>query len=289
MALVNMDAMLKRARKEKYAVGAFDLINLEFAEAILQGAIAQRAPVILSVAAVHFDYVNLESLAPSLVKLAEAATIPVALHLDHGTDLEMAVNAIRLGFSSVMIDAALKPFGENVAITREVVRVAHAVGVTVEGELGYVGGHEGADHDEDADSASVVLDYTDVESARRYFELTGVDCLAVSVGTVHGLFKTEPRIDFNRLRAIRDAVPIPLVIHGGSGLTEAVHKEMVEGGMCKVNLYSELSRDAVSTIRDALSEKPDTSNITWVLGGVRQAVQKVVEYRIRLWGSSGKG
>ena len=285
MALVNMNEMLLQARKGNYAVGSFDLINLEFAEAIIEGAVRQRSPVILSTAAVHFDYVNMKSLAPSLVRLAEEAPIPVALHLDHGTDLEMAVQAIRLGYTGIQIDTAHLPMEDNIRLTQEIVKVAHAVGASVEGELGYVTGHEG-DH-----STRVVSDepiYTNPEEAADFAKATGIDCLAVSVGTVHGILKGEPRIDFGRLRSIRDMTPVPLVIHGGSGLTEDTYGQLVDNGMCKINFYAELSKAAVESVRSRLSQHPNSNNITQVLADMRSSVQQVVESKIKIWGSDGK-
>jgi fructose-bisphosphate aldolase, class II len=285
MTLVNLDEMLTRSRKEKFAVGAFDLINMEFAEAIIAGATKLRAPIILSTAAVHFDYVNMESLAPSLIKLAQDAPVPVALHLDHGTDLEMAVQAIRLGYTSVQIDTAHLPLEENIEITKEIVKIAHAVNVSVEGELGYVSGHEG-DH-----SSRFVSDepiYTDPADAQRFVEETGVDCLAVSIGTVHGLLKGEPRIDFGRFQTINETLSTPLVIHGGSGLSDETNKRLIESGMAKINFYADLSKAAVESIHANLNANPDTTNITQVLGGVRSAVQARVESRIKLWGSDYK-
>ncbi|MFC5466406.1 class II fructose-bisphosphate aldolase [Lederbergia graminis] len=285
MALVNLDEMLQRARQEKYAIGAFDLINMEFAEAIVAGASRVGSPLILSTAAVHFDYVDMESLAPSLVKLAENAPIPVALHLDHGTDLEMAVQAIRCGFTSVQVDTAHLPLEENIAVTKEIVKIAHAVNVSVEGELGYVSGHEG-DHGSRMESDEPI--YTEVEDAQKFVEETGVDCLAVSVGTVHCLLKGEPRIDFERLRAINKSVPVPLVIHGGSGLTEDTYQQLMENGMAKINYYADLSKAAVESIKQSLSQNPNTTSITEVLSGVRPAVQDVVEAKIKVWGSDFK-
>ncbi|UVI30957.1 class II fructose-bisphosphate aldolase [Paenibacillus spongiae] len=286
MALVNMDEMLIRAKEEKYAVGAFDLINMEFAEAILAGAAKLNAPVILSTAAVHFDYVNMESLAPSLVKLAQDAPIPVALHLDHGSSLEMAVQAIRLGYTSVQVDTAHLPFEENVKVTKEIVKIAHSVNVSVEGELGYVSGHEG-DHGESRFDQDEPI-YTDPADALRFVEETGIDCLAVSIGTVHGLFKGEPRIDLDRMQTINNKVSVPLVIHGGSGLSEETYKKLIECGMAKINFYAELSKAAVQSIQNNLNRNPETTNITQVLAGIRPSVQERVESRIKVWGSDNK-
>jgi len=285
MALVNMNDMLAKAKQEGYAVGAFDLINLEFAEALLEAAVRQRSPIILSTAAVHFDYVNMKALAPSLVRLAEEADVPVALHLDHGTDLEMAVEAIRLGYTGVQIDTAHLPLEENIRITREVVRIARAVGVSVEGELGYVHGHEG-DH-ASREMADEPI-YTEPSQAVSFVEETGIDCLAVSVGTVHGLLKGEPRIDFERMTAIRNAVAAPLVIHGGSGLSTETYRELIASGMSKINFYAELSRRASNSIRTRMEQQPENDQITYLLGGMRQAVQEAAEEKMIIWGSNGR-
>lgn len=285
MALVNMTEMLQKAKKEGYAVGSFDLINMEFAEAIIEAAVSVHSPVILSTAAVHFDYVNMKALAPSLVRLAEEAPVPVTLHLDHGSDLEMAILALRLGFTGIQVDTAHLPFAENVAYTKEVVRAAHAVGASVEGELGYVAGHEGDHQNRQMKDETV---YTLPSEAEQFAALTGIDCLAVSVGTIHGLLKGEPRIDFDRLNEINQVLDIPLVIHGGSGLADETYRKLVQNGMSKINFYAELSKASVESIKERLQANPETTMITEVLGGVRQAVASKVSQRIQLWGSANQ-
>ncbi|HHH13055.1 MAG TPA: fructose-bisphosphate aldolase, partial [Thiolapillus brandeum] len=188
MPLVNMKQMLEHAHANGYAVGAFDLVSLDFLQGILEGAERCRAPVILSLAESHFDYFDFDLAMPAVVAAAERASVPVAIHLDHGASLESAVRGIHLGCNGVMVDASHLPLEENIAATREVVEMARGCGVPVEGELGYVPGVEG----EDAERHPGEIAYTSVEDAARYVEESGVDFLAVSIGTVHGRMKGEP-------------------------------------------------------------------------------------------------
>lgn len=292
MSLVNAKAILQRARGGGYAVGAFDLINLEFLEAILASAAVKQAPVILSLAQIHFDYMDLELIAPSLVQVAKQASVPVAVHLDHGEDLDTVIRAIRSGFSSVMIDGSTLPYEQNVALTREAVRIAHAVEVSVEGELGYVAGREfyqgGRDTAGEASVTEVEVVYTDPDAAVDFVSRTDVDSLAVSIGTMHGLHRGRPRLDLDRLRRIREKVPIPLVLHGGSGLTEKEYHSLIVAGISKINLYSELSHAATAAIRSVLAKEPKAAGITYVLSAMKEAVRCVVEEKIEIWGSAAK-
>jgi fructose-bisphosphate aldolase, class II len=200
--LVHLGDMLRHAYSNGYAVGAFDLVSLDFLQAILAGAERQRAPVILSLAESHYAYFDPELLMPAVRLAAERARVPVAIHLDHGASIESAVKAIRLGCNGVMVDASTRPFEENLATTRAVVEMAHACGVPVEGELGYVAGVEG----EDAEKHPGEVIFTAPEEAREYLERTGVDFLAVSIGTVHGRMRGEPSLDLERLAAIDGAL-----------------------------------------------------------------------------------
>lgn len=281
--LVNMADMLRQAHAEGYAVGAFDLVSLEFLEAIMAGAEAQRAPVILSLAESHYGYFDAELAMPAVRLAAERAAVPVAIHLDHGSSLEAAVTGIRQGFTGVMVDASTSPLGENIALTRAVVEMAHGCGVPVEGELGYVAGVEG----EDADRHPGEVIYTAPEEAERYVRETGVDFLAVSIGTVHGRMRGEPRLDFARLAEINAALGIPLVIHGGTGLSDAQFRRLVEHGVAKINYYTALADAAGSAIR-ANGERPEARSWTDLTRGVKAAIQAEVERCIGLWGAAGR-
>lgn len=304
MGLVNGIDMLRQARAGGYAVGAFDLINLEFLEGVLAGAVGRRAPVILSLAEIHFDYVDLDLFAPALLRAAERAPIPASVHLDHGEDMDTIERALAAGFTSVMIDGSALSYEENVRLTREVVRMAHAAGAAVEAELGYVAGREfyvgGRDAAADAgldtgpgagsgaasDAASVV--YTDPDQAADFVARTGCDSLAVSVGTIHGLCRGRPRLDLPRLAEIRGKVPVPLVLHGGSGLTDEEFRQLIVGGVSKINFYTELSHAATRAVKETLAAEPEVTGITRVLSGIRDTVRHVVEEKVTAWGSAGR-
>ncbi len=281
--LVHLGDMLRHAHGNGYAVGAFDLVSLDFLQAILAGAERQRAPVILSLAESHYSYFDPELLMPAVRRAAERASVPVAIHLDHGSSLEAAVRGIRQGFNGVMVDASTQPLAEKIARTRAVVEMAHACGVPVEGELGYVAGVEG----EDAERHPGEVVYTAPEEAVRYVRETGVDFLAVSIGTVHGRMRGEPRLDFERLAAINAQLAIPLVIHGGTGLGDDQFRRLIANGVAKINYYTALADAAGAAIR-ANAAEPDRRGYTDLTKGVQAAIQAEVERCITLWGGSGR-
>ena len=255
MPLVDMRDMLNHAYRNGYAVGGFDLISLDFLEAILAAAENCRSPVILSLAESRFEHCDFADrreargagqggpgcdfqLAMAAAEAAaRRATVPVAIHLEHGASRESAVRAINLGCNGVMVDASHESFPVNVAQTRRVVETAHACGVAVEGALGYVAGVEG----EDADRHPGENAYTSVEEARAYVTRTGVDCLAVSIGTVHGRLRGKPRLDCERPKRINEAVKIPLVIDGSTGLADQQYRKLISHGVAKINYYTALA------------------------------------------------
>lgn len=283
MPLINMRDMLTHAYKHKYAVGAFDLVSLDFLEAIVQGAERRRAPVILSLAESHFEYFDFELAMAATVAAARRARVPVAIHLDHGLTLDSAVRGIRFGCNGVMVDVSTRPFAENVAHTRAVVDMAHACGVPVEGELGYVAGVEG----EDAEKHPGDVVYTAPQEARAYVEQTGVDFLAVSIGTVHGRMRGTPRLDFERLAHINATLGIPLVIHGGTGLSDDQYRGLIENGTAKINYYTALADAAGASIR-AHAARDTRAGYTGLVRGVRGAIQAEVERMIDLFGSANR-
>lgn len=282
MALVNMTDMLGHAYRHGYAVGAFGVVTLDFLEAIIRAAENYRAPVILNLTESHFDYYDFDLLAPAVVAAARRASIPVAIHLDHGHSLESAERAIRSGFSGVMVDHSDQLFEDNLRLTKEVVNLAHASGVAVEAELGYVPGGEG----ENAENLSQEFEYTSHAEARVFVARSGVDCLAVSIGTVHGRMKGAPKLDYARLAKINEAVKIPLVIHGGSGLSDEQFRKLIANGVAKINYYTALSDLAVRHIRD----NPNIGDHGYMAlkRSVREAVRGEVERCIRLWGGGGR-
>ena len=280
MALVNMRDMLYHAYRNGYAVGAFDLVSLEFLEGIMAAAERARSPVILSLAESHFNYFDFELIMPAVEAAARRATVPVAIHLDHGASLDSAVQGINLGCNGIMVDASHHALSDNMRMTRTIVDMAHACGVPVEGELGYVPGVEG----EDAERHPGGIAYTTVAEAKGYVEHTGVDFLAVSIGTVHGRMKGEPNLDYQRLEQINDALDIPLVIHGGTGLNDDQFKRIIANGVTKINYYTALADMAGARIRDNVIFKHKEGH-TGLMKGVKEVISAEVERCMRLWGS----
>jgi fructose-bisphosphate aldolase class II len=301
MPLVDMSDMLNHAYRNGYAVGGFDLVSLDFLEAILMAAENCRSPVILSLAESHFEHYDFadrreargagqegpgcdfELAMTATVKAAQRASVPVAIHLDHGASRESAVRAINLGCNGVMVDISHESFPVNVSRTRRVVDMAHACGVVVEGELGYVAGVEG----EDAAKHPGENHYTSVEEAKAYVARTGVDCLAVSIGTVHGRLRGKPRLDCERLKRINEAVRIPLVIHGGTGLADEQYRKLISHGVAKINYYTALADAAGNRIR--ANARADTrAGYTGLIRGIRDVIREEAERVLRLWGSAGR-
>ncbi len=284
MALVNMRDMLNHAHIHSYAVAAFDLVSLDFLEAIIKAAESCKAPVILSLAESHFEYFDFELAMAATEAAAKRTWVPVAIHLDHGASLESAVAAIRLGCNGVMVDASTYPLQQNIERTRSVVEMAHACGVPVEGELGYVAGVEG----EDAEKHPGDVVYTSPEEAMLYVERTGVDFLAVSVGTVHGRMRGEPQLDFDRLESINRSLGIPLVIHGGTGLSDEQFRKLIERGVSKINYFTALADAAAAQIQDNLAAAQGKAGYTALLKGIQAPMLVEMERCIRLWGAEGR-
>lgn len=283
MPMVDMKDMLTHAYRNAYAVGGFDLVSLDFLEAIVAAAEHTRSPVILSLAESHFEYYDFELVMAAVEKAAQRSSVPIAIHLDHGVSHASAVRAIRYGCNGVMVDASQETFTENVERTRNVVEMAHACGISVEGELGYVAGVEG----EDAQKHPGETIYTSVEEAELYVQRTGVDFLAVSIGTVHGRMRGKPRLDFERLKRINETLRIPLVIHGGTGLSDDQFRRLIGNGVSKINYYTALADAAGARIRsDARNDR--TCGYTGLTKGIRAAICTEVERCMLLWGSAGR-
>jgi len=247
MPIVHMNDLLRHARACGYAVGAYDVVDCTFIAAAIAGAESARAPVIVSFAESHFAHYDFPVLLAAAESAAKRASVPVALFLDHGTGLDSAMTAIRHGCNGVMADASHLAFDANIAAIRPVVAMAHAVGVSVEGELGNVPGVEG----EDAARHPGEIRLTSPQEAAVYVAATGVDFLAVSVGTLHGRMRGEPWLDLDRLAAIAEAVPVPLVIHGGTGLSDEQFRALTKFGVAKINYYTALSDLATATFQAA--------------------------------------
>ena len=283
MPLVHMGDMLRHAYEHRYAVAAFDVVSLDFISGIIAAAEEKQAPVIISLAESPFEYFNFELLMSAVVQAARGTSVPVAIHLDHGQSMESAINGINQGCTGVMVDASNLPLKDNTRQTKAIVEVAHACGIPVEGELGYVPGVEG----EDAERHPGEVAYTSAAEAKAYVDATGVDFLAVSIGTVHGRMKGEPKLDFNRLAEINLAIQIPLVIHGGTGLSNDQFRQLIENGVTKINYYTALADAAGHCIHDN-AQTLGTAGYTALVKGVTEAIRKEAARCIEIWGSAGK-
>ena len=251
MPIVNSKKMFEMAYKGGYAIGAFNVNNMETIQGIVNAGVKQNAPLILQVSSGARKYANPLYL-KHLVQAAEEDTgLPIVLHLDHGDSFELCKSCIDGGFTSVMIDGSKLPYEENVALTKKVVDYAHEHGVVVEAELGKVGGKE-----DDLDGGAG--GYTDPAEATEFVEKTGVDFLAVAIGTAHGVYKGIPKLDLDRLSEIRKVVSIPLVLHGTSGVPDETVKECIKRGICKVNYATDLRIAFTEGVKSVLTEKPDT-------------------------------
>ena len=283
MPLVHLSDMINHAYRHHYAVGAFGVANLQFLEGIMQAAESCRSPVVLNLIESHFEGYNFDILMPAVTAAARQATVPVAINFDHGTSLAAAERAIRAGCNGVMVDTSALRFSENLWQTRDIVTMAHACGVTVEGELGYVPGVEG----DNAKNHPGELTYTSAAEAVGYVERTGVDCLAVSIGTVHGRMKGAPKLDYARLAKIKDALTVPLAIHGGSGLSPDQFRKLIANGVAKINYSTALADAANRSIRENITaDRKGVHNS--LLAGVRGAVRGEAESCLRIWGCGGR-
>ncbi len=281
MPLVTSKKMLEDAQKGNYAVGAFNAENMEMIKAIIQAAEELRAPVMIQTTPSTVKYGTLETFFGMVSAEAGKATVPVCLHLDHGSSFELAMQAMQAGYTSVMIDGSHEDFEGNVAVSKKVADVANALGIPVEAELGKVGGKED-DLEADADTN------TDPQEAKEFVERTGVTSLAIAIGTAHGFYHGTPVLDKERVSQVKELVSVPLVLHGASGLSEEDVRECVERGMCKVNFATELRVAYTDACKKLLAEKPETFDPK-KLGVVgMEAVKEIVKSRMIMCGCDGK-
>lgn len=279
--LVNMREMLAKARKEKYSVGFFNAVNVEMARAVIETAEELHAPVIIGTAEILLPVMSMERVAEYLIPMAKKASVPVAVHYDHGLTFEKCQEALQLGFSSIMYDCSTKPYEENLTATAEMVRICHALDVTVEAELGHVGDNEG-----EGKLANPSDYYTDPDVAKEFVEKTGVDALAVAVGNAHGDYKFPPKLDFDRISEIEEKTGIPLVLHGGSGLSDNDFREAAKRGICKVNIFTDLDRAGKVGIERGLAK--GAQFVTSLIPYQIEAMKMVVREKILLFGSEQK-
>ncbi|MGJ7923254.1 class II fructose-bisphosphate aldolase [Neobacillus sp. LXY-4] len=274
--LANTKDVLLHAQKGKYAVGAFNVYNLETAQAAIRVAEREYQPVILALGERYFPTVDVEGFSAMVRALAAKASISVSLHLDHAYKKESIIRAIRSGFTSVMYDGSLFDIEQNIRYTKEIVEIAHMAGVSVEAEIGSLA--RGAFSDEEEGDGTL----TDPESARQFVTETGVDFLAAAIGTVHGMYQGEPNIDLSLLKRIRQAVEVPLVLHGGSGTPDDIIKQAIQAGICKINVNTEVSMAAVSFIQNYL-EAYKPVHLSTIMADMQESMEPVMTKFVRLF------
>lgn len=279
--LVNLNEILFDAQKNNYAVGLFNTTDSDALAAAILAAEEMRSPIIIGTAEVLLRYGELQLIGPSMVNMAKNASVPVAVHYDHGLTFERCMEALKIGFSSVMYDCSTDSYEENIKKVREMAEIAHSYGATIEGELGHVGDNvgsmEGDSHLEDPSKF-----YTDPLKAREFVGETNIDALAIAIGTAHGTYTCKPKLDIERLKEIRREVSAPLVLHGGSGLTKEDFKSCIENGITKVNIFTDLYVAGKKAMIECTGDYHDTRDEKV------KAIKEVVKNKIMLFGSNGK-
>lgn len=278
--LVNMNDILLPAKENGYGVGFFNAVNIEMARAIIETAEEMRAPVMIGTAEVLLPAMSLEHVSTYLIPMAKRASVPVCVHYDHGLTFEKCMEALKLGFTSIMYDCSTEDYETNTMKVAEMVKICHSMGVTVEGELGHVGDNEG--------SGKLVnpSDYfTDPLTAKDFVDKTGIDSLAVAVGNAHGDYKFPPKLDFDRISSIAETTGLPLVLHGGSGLSDDDFHQAIQRGICKVNIFTDLDKAGKRGIENGIAAGAKT--MMGLIPYEIEAMKAVVREKITLFGSAG--
>jgi fructose-bisphosphate aldolase class II len=281
--LVTGKEILNDARKNGYAVGAFNVVNMEMAQAVVRAAEYENSPVIIQTTEGALEYAGVSLISKIVKKLAKGSNVPVALHLDHGKSLEVAMQCIRSGYTSVMIDGSHLSLNENIFLAARVAEVAHACNVSVEAELGRLGGIE--------DNVNVSKEdefFTDPDEAITFVKETEIDYLAIAIGTAHGKYKGIPKLDFDRLEIIKKSLEIPIVLHGASGVSEKDIKKAIKLGINKINIDTDLRVAFTDKIKEIIALNPDEFDIRKIFAPARENVIETVRHKIKLFGSSGK-
>lgn len=280
--LVNLNDVLLKAQKEHYAVGLFNTVDTDMLEAAISAAEELRSPIIIGTAEVLLPYGGLEFMAPAIVSAAKRASVPVVVHFDHGVSFENCMLALKCGYSSVMFDGSAGDPDENIKATAEMVRIAHSFGATVEGEIGHVG--QAADGD-----GELTDSYTTPEEAEFFISRTGVDALAVAIGTAHGVYKKKPKLDTERLSLIRSRVDTPLVLHGGSGLSDDDFRDTIKKGIAKINIFTDLCLAGTeASLKASSSPAPGMMGFLEMRNARVEAMKNAVMKKMNLFGSVNK-
>lgn len=279
--LVTMNDILLPAKKGRYGVGFFNAVNVEMARAVIEAAEELHAPVMIGTAEILLPAMELERVAEYLIPMAKKASVPVCVHYDHGLTFERCMEALKLGFTSIMYDCSISGYEENVTLVSEMVKICHAMGATVEGELGHVGDNEGVGKLENPSDY-----YTNPEKAKDFVQRTGVDSLAIAVGNAHGDYKFPPKLDFERIETISRETNLPLVLHGGSGLAEADFRTAVQKGICKINIFTDIDKAGKAGIEAGLADGAKT--MMGLIPYEIKAMKQVAADKIRLFGSENR-
>ena len=284
MPRVYLNDMLKHARQHAYAIGAFNVASFAILDAVLVAAEQCRAPVVLNIPEYLLSQPNSAGLLAAINAGAQHAHVPITVCLDHATSLESIIAGIRTGCNAVMIDASTQTLDENFRLTRAVTELAHACDISVESELGYI---PWANTEQSGETPADAIAYTSPAEAKAFAERTGIDCLAISIGTVHGLLKGSPKLDLARLTKIHDSVTIPLVIHGGTGLSDEQHKKLIAHGVAKINYHTALNEIAGHSIRTQLAKHPD-GDYPLLTSTIQHDLINHLSHLMRLWGNGGR-
>lgn len=284
MPLICSTELLLRAQRCGYAIGAFNAENMEMVQAIVEAAGELNAPVILQTTPSTIVYGDVDMFRAMANAAAEKVPVPVVLHLDHGKSLEMCKSAMEAQYTSVMIDGSTLPFEENISLSRKVVDIAQPKGIPVEAELGTIGGKEDAHEVSDKNAL-----YTAPDKAKEFVDHTGIQSLAVAIGTAHGFYRLKPKLDFDRLQAIRKAVDVPLVLHGASGVPDESVRQAIKLGICKVNFATELRVAFTHGVNSVFKENPSVFDPKVYSAVGREEVKKLVKAKMLICGSQGKG
>ena len=276
--LVTLNDVLPKAQKEKYAVGLFNTTDTDMLEGVIAAAEEMRAPVVIGTAEVLLPHGELKLIAPSIIAAAKRATVPVVVHYDHGLTFDRCIEALKLGFSSIMFDGSAHDEAENLKQTAEMVKIAHSMGVSVEGEIGHVG-QAATDDGKDTDM------YTTPAEAVNFVNATGVDALAIAIGTAHGAYKTKPKLDIDRLSEIRAALDTPLVLHGGSGLSDDDFRNTIKNCIAKLNIFTDICNAGEKAMRNGLEEGKAYLDIRNMKV---EEIKNAVKRKIELFGCAGK-
>lgn len=280
MSIVNMKELLEKADKSDYGIGAFSIANMEMIMGVIRAAEELKSPIILQIAEVRLKHSPLNLIGPVMVEAAKNAKVPVAVHLDHGITLDTIKEALDLGFTSVMYDGSHSPLEENIEVTNKVIQLAEKYGAAVEAEIGRVGGSEDGSKD-------IEMLTTSVEDAKRFYEGTKVDALAIAIGNAHGVYKEEPVLQFERLKEIDNEVPIPLVLHGGSGISADDFRKCIKNGIKKINVATATFNNVVKGVSGLFKEENSVEYFKYHSKVIESAYENAKKH-IEIFGSNNK-